>query len=55
MIRLLEKNDIPTCIEIFHKSIESTPYDVEKELHEQFKDTIIKPLFFVYEEDNIIK
>lgn len=55
MIRLLEQKDIPACVELFYKSIESPPYDVEKELHEQFRDTIIKPLFYIFEEDNIIK
>ena len=55
MIRLLEKQDIATCIEIFHKSIESNPFDIKQELEEQFKDTILAPEFYIYKEDNIIK
>lgn len=55
MIRLLNKNDIPVCIEIFHKSVEHTPFDIKQELQEQFKETIFAPEFYIFEEDNIIK
>ncbi len=55
MIRLLHRDDIQTCKDIFYKSIESTPYDVEKELKQQFIDSILKPEFYVFEEDSIIK
>ena len=55
MIRILDKKDIPTCIEIFHKSIESEPFDIQKELEEQFNETTISPEYYIFEENDIIK
>lgn len=58
MIRRLERKDIQACVELceLNFKIEDYSYDVRKELAQSFNDNqFIKPEYFIYEEDGIIK